>query len=103
LAYKDNGAAMTKVAIDLERDVHPVSAFRANASAVIKQVRDSGRPVLLTQRGRGAAVVLDVKAYQALIEENETLRDVLQGREDYRAGRFLSHDEARAQLVERYE
>ena len=94
---------MAKVAIDLEHDVHPVSSFRANASAVLKQVRDSGRPVLLTQRGRGAAIVLDVKSYQALIEENETLRDVLQGREEYRAGRFLSHDDARTHLLDRHQ
>ena len=88
--------------IDLEKDIQPVSDFRANASAVLDHVRASGRPVVLTQRGRSAAVLLDIGSYQALLEENATLRDVLQGRAEIRAGEGLAHELVRQEFLTRY-
>lgn len=93
---------MTKLAIDLEADIQPVSDFRAKASETIKHVRDSGRPVVLTQRGRSAAVLVGVRAYQGMLDELEELRDVYRGLADVRAGQVLPHSEARERLLERY-
>lgn len=90
------------VAIDLENDITPVSDFRANAASILEKIRETGRPVVLTQRGRSAAVLLDVRAYQALLEELETLRDIRAGEEDLRAGRTVEHDAARQRLREKY-
>ena len=89
---------MAQVEICLESDIQPVSELRARTAAVLKQVRDSGRPVVLTQRGRSAAVLLDIGSYQSLLEELETLRDVVAARADVAAGRVLSNEEARARL-----
>lgn len=93
---------MTKHAIDLEADIQPVSDFRAKASETLRHVRDSGRAVVLTQRGRSAAVLVGVRAYQAMLDELEELRDVYRGLADAQAGRVVSHDEARERLLERY-
>jgi prevent-host-death family protein len=89
---------MAKIPLNLETDIQPVSDFRSNAAAILKQVRESGRPLILTQRGRAAAVLLDIGLYQALIDEIETLRDVNVAREDLAAGRVLRNEEARARL-----
>ena len=48
-----------------DTDIRPVSEFRANAAELIDQVRESGRPLILTQRGHSAAVVLDVAALRS--------------------------------------
>jgi prevent-host-death family protein len=93
---------MTRFALDFENDIQPVSDFRANAAAMLKRVRDTGRPLVLTQNGRGAAVLLDVGAYQALLEENDLLRDIQHGLADVAAGRTVPHDEARARLLAKY-
>lgn len=93
---------MPQTLLDLRQDIQPVSDFRAHASAMLDHVRESGRPMVLTQRGRGAAVLLDIGAYQALLEENETLRDVLQGREEIKAGQGLDHDAVQRELQTRY-
>ncbi len=93
---------MSKVAIDLEVDIQPVSDFRARASAVLKQVQTSGRPVVLTQHGRSAAVLVDVRSYQALVDEVDVLRDIIKSRADHDAGRTVSHEEARERLLARY-
>ena len=41
----------------LDTDIRPVSEFRANVADLIEQVRNSGRPLVLTQRGHSAAVL----------------------------------------------
>lgn len=93
---------MATTLLDLQQDIQPVSDFRAHASAMLDQVRMSGRPLVLTQRGRGAAVLLDIGTYQALLEENATLRDVLHGRAEIRAGEALEHDAVSQELLARY-
>lgn len=73
------------------RDIQPVTEFRANAAQVIEQVRETGVPVILTQHGRSAAVLLDVEAYEALVDELELLRDVRTAETEVAAGKGLSH------------
>jgi antitoxin YefM len=92
---------MAKVALDLEADIQPVSDFRANASAMLQQVRDTGRPLVLTQRGRGTAVLLDIGVYQGMLEELEELREVHRGLADVAAGRVVDHAEVAARLSAR--
>jgi len=73
------------------RDIQPVTEFRANAAQVIGQVRETGAPVYLTQHGRSAAVLLDIAAYEALMDELELLRDVRAAEDDVAASRVHSH------------
>ncbi len=88
-----------RTAIDFESDIHPVTDFRANSAAMLEQVRQTGRPIILTQRGRSAAVVLDIRTYQALLEQIDELRDIARGVADADAGRVLGHDEARQAVI----
>ncbi len=62
--------------IHLDQDIQPLSTFRANSARIIQQIQQTRRPVVLTQRGHSAAVLLDVKEYERLIEELELLRDM---------------------------
>lgn len=87
--------------IHLTQDIHPLSEFRANAAALIKQVQHTGRPLVLTQRGQSAAVVLDVRAYENLIEQLELLRDVQAAERELDTGEGTSHQEAKAALRSR--
>ncbi len=93
---------MAGVKLDLEADIQPVSDFRANSAEVIRQVKQSGRPVVLTQRGRAAAVLVGVGPYQSLLREVEELREVRAGLADAMDGRVVSNEEARARLLSKY-
>ncbi len=84
-----------------DKDIRPVSEFRANAAQLIEQLRESGRPLILTQRGHSAAVVLDVSAYEQMLEEMELLRDVRQSERQLAAGKAVANREAKAQLRRR--
>lgn len=87
--------------IHLAQDIRPLSEFRANAAALIKQLQTTHRPLVLTQRGHSAVVVLDVQEYERLLEELELLRDVQAAEQEVDAGGGLSHEEARAQIRSR--
>lgn len=87
--------------IHLAQDIRPLSEFRANAAAMIKHLQSTRRPLVLTQRGHSAAVVLDVEEYERLLEEVELLRDIHAAERELDAGGGLSHEQARAQLRSR--
>ena len=80
------------------QDVQPLSAFRANAAGFLEQVRPTKRPLVLTQHGKSAAVVLDVDEYEALVEELEVVRDIRQAKAELRRGEGIPHDVAVATL-----
>ncbi len=92
---------MARVALNLETDIQPISDFRANAAAMLEQVQNSGRPLVLTKRGRGAAVLIDIASYQGLLDELDELRDVHRGLADIEAGRVSGHDEVESRILER--
>jgi prevent-host-death family protein len=58
------------------QDIQSLTAFRANVSSFVDQVRQTRRPLVLTQHGQSAAVLMDAADYEALIEELEVLRDI---------------------------
>jgi len=86
----------------LDSDVKPVSEFRANAAALIERLRSTRRPLVLTQRGHSAAVVLDVAEYEPLVEEIETLRDIGTAVRRVRDGKGVGNREAKVQLRKRF-
>jgi prevent-host-death family protein len=83
-------------------DIKPVSDFRANAAEMIEQVKTSGRPLVLTQRGESTAVLLDVAVYQELIEEIELLSDVRTAMKQIDEGHGISNRKAKAELRKRF-
>ena len=72
-------------------DVRPVTEFRANASAFLDQVQSTKRPVVLTQHGRSAAVLLDVGAYEDLLDEVALLRDIRSAEGQIETGEVAPH------------
>jgi prevent-host-death family protein len=87
--------------VKLSSDIKPVSEFRANAAELIEQVRHTRRPLVLTQRGHSAAVLLDVEEYENLLEEVELLRDVRLSETQFKAGKGVPHRDAKAQIRSR--
>jgi antitoxin YefM len=94
---------MTRLSFDLTEDIQPAADLQSRAEGLLRQVQDTRRPVVLTQEGRGTAVLVDIATYQSLLEEVDLLRDVHRGLADVEAGRVVPHDEARARLLSRYE
>jgi prevent-host-death family protein len=82
-------------------DVLPVTEFRANTSAMLTRMHTSKRPVILTQHGRGAAVVMDVDVYERMLDQIELLQDIATAEAQIARGEGIPHEQAVAQLRER--
>ncbi len=93
---------MAKTSPILPEDSQPASDLAKKAAALLRQVRETRRPVALTESGRTTAVLVDLETYQGLLEEIELLRDVHRGLADAEAGRTVPHEEAMARLLARY-
>jgi antitoxin YefM len=79
-------------------DVLPVTEFRANTSSMLTRLQATKRPVVLTQHGRGAAVVMDVSVYEDMLDEIAILRDIRIAEDQIARGEVLPHDEVVARL-----
>jgi prevent-host-death family protein len=82
-------------------DVRPVTEFRAHASRVIEQVQTTKRPVILTQHGRSAAVLLDVEVYERLIDELAVVRELRIAESQLDAGMGIPHELVAQRLRDR--
>lgn len=67
-------------------EIIPISDLRQDAAAVLKRVRNSHEPLIVTQRGRAAAVMLSVKSYEQVDYERQLLRQLLRGEREIAAG-----------------
>lgn len=76
------------------QDVVPLSELRANLADLLKQTQQTGRPIVITQHGRGAAVMLSAEAYEELLERVELMRAVVQGQASIAGGKGIPHKQA---------
>jgi len=79
-------------------DVIPLSDLKVNPGRVVNRAKDNHRPILVTSRGRGVAVVQGLEEYEKNNEEREFLRAIAQGLMDIKEGNELSLDEAKKKL-----
>jgi len=84
--------------IKYSEDIVPVTDLKANPARIINQLDKTHRPVLLTSRGRGVAIVESVKDYEQRTEEQAFLRGVVQGLMDIEEGKEISLAEVKKRL-----
>ena len=79
-------------------DVVPLTELKINPGKIIKQTEQTHRPVLLTSRGRGVAVVQDLNSFEEIQEQRDFFKAIAQGLMDVREGRTITLDDARKRL-----
>jgi prevent-host-death family protein len=84
--------------IKFSEDLIPLTDLKVNPGRVVKHTTEVHRPVLLTSRGRGVAVVQSVSDYEKAEEERGFMRAVVAGLADLEEGREITLEEARARL-----
>jgi prevent-host-death family protein len=88
--------------INYENNIKPLTEFRANAANLVKQVRESKRPLIFTQNGKSTAVLVDVVEYQSMIEKLELLQDIQLAEQQISEGKYLSDSQVEKRLTARY-
>jgi len=79
-------------------DVIPLSDLKVNPGKVVNHAKDTHRPILLTSRGRGVAVVQGLEDYENLKEELEFVKAVTQGLMEIKEGEFTDISDVKKQL-----
>ena len=84
--------------VRFSQDVIPVTNLKTNPGRVVKQVAETHRPVLLTSRGRGVAVVQSVTEFETAEEERAFMRAVVEGLSDLEKGHEVPLHKVKVQL-----
>jgi len=84
--------------IKFSEDLVPLTDLKVNPGRVVKHTTEVHRPVLLTNRGRGVAVVQSVSDFEKAEEERAFMRAVVAGLADLETGREISLIDAKARL-----
>lgn len=61
--------------VDLEKGVVPISKAASALAALIKQARSTNQPIIVTQKGYPAGVLLGIELYTALRELAEATQN----------------------------
>lgn len=85
----------------IDEDIRPMSEVRTGIASFLKQIHDTKRPLIITQHGKGVAVLLDAGEYEAMQEKIEMLQDIQTSIGQIEAGQGIEHEEARKQVMER--
>jgi prevent-host-death family protein len=77
--------------LDITKDIQSLTTFRRRSGDFMKQLKRSKRPVVLTVKGKAAAIVQDAEAYQRLLDIAARVsaeEGIRQGLEDARKGKI---------------
>lgn len=76
----------------------PLSELLPGADKVLKDIKRRKAPILITQDGKPAAYLMDVKAYDRLQKRMRILEGIARGEKAIYEGRTLSHSEAKRRM-----
>ena len=80
------------------QNIQSLTQFRQNANAVIKEIAESGTPVVLTQNGRAAAVVISPQEWKKTQESLAMLQMIAICRQEINADKVFDFDEGRSKI-----
>jgi len=73
-------------------NIVPITDLRQDATAIVKRVAKLREPLIITQRGRAAAVLVSIEEYEHSQHELELLRLLAQGEKEIAAGKGYDLD-----------
>ena len=86
------------MSIKFSEDIIPLTDLKVNPGKVVSHAKNTHRPILLTSRGRGVAVVQGLDEYEKGEEEREFMKAVAAGLIEVREGKELALDDVREKL-----
>lgn len=83
----------------MRRHTRPVTEIKRRATEIIARLQEDRVPVLITEHGRSAAVMLDVATYEELLRRVDLLEGIARGERAFSEGRVTTHTRARKRLA----
>jgi antitoxin YefM len=87
--------------ISISKDIVPIAEFKTGISKWFKSIQKAGHPLIITQNGRPAGVLLSPSDYDELVYKKDFLDSVSKGISDTESGNVYSTEELKAALSAR--
>ncbi|HVI08918.1 MAG TPA: type II toxin-antitoxin system Phd/YefM family antitoxin [Candidatus Binatia bacterium] len=84
--------------IDVTQDIHSLTTFKRNSTSLMKRMKKTGRPLVLTINGKAEAVVLDPAAYQDIADNLDAIASIRRGLAQARRGEGRPAEEVFGEL-----
>ncbi|HXZ42125.1 MAG TPA: type II toxin-antitoxin system Phd/YefM family antitoxin [Terriglobales bacterium] len=79
--------------IDVTQDIHSLTTFKRNSSGLMKQMKKTGRPLVLTIKGKAEVVLLDAATYQQIADYLDAVAGIREGLDQMKKGLGRQADE----------
>ncbi len=81
--------------ISISNDIEPLSEFRKKSADFIKRLKEEKQPIVLTQHGKSAAVLMEVSEYERFTKKMQMLEDLLEAKQQVEQGNTFTMQEAK--------
>lgn len=88
--------------ISISKDIEPISEFRKKSADFVKRLKKEKQPIILTQHGKSAAVLMDVSEYERFTKKLEMLEDLLEAKQQVEQGKTYTMDQARERIEKHF-
>ncbi len=75
--------------VQISDGIVPLGEFKAQAAKLLKRIGESGQPMVITQNGRPAGVLLSPREYDRIQERQRFLESIAAGLADAESGRTM--------------
>ncbi len=89
--------------LDLKSDIKSLTVFKRDTAKLVKQMKRSGNPIVLTVNGKAELVVQDADSYQDILDRLEAIEGIKRGLQDMKAGRTKPASQVHAEMRRHYE
>lgn len=90
-------------AVRISEDIVPVSEFKAQAAECLRRIAETGQPLVITQNGKAAGVLLSPGEFDRLSEQARFVSAVQEGLADADAGHLRDHEQVVERMRARFE
>lgn len=84
--------------LQIAEDIIPLADFKAQASSLFRRLQDNQRPLVITQNGKPAGVLITPQEFDKILERGKFLEAVGEGLADSEAGRLIDDLDLSAEL-----
>lgn len=80
----------------LTRDIQSLSVFKRDTAKFMRQIKRTGKPIVLTVNGNAEMVIHDAASYEKFARERdryEAIEGIRRGLEDFEAGRVTEAED----------
>jgi len=80
----------------------PLSEFGESGSELFRQVRDTEKPLLVTEEGAAVGVILSPGEYERIMYKNHVIAAIQEGIRQANEGQLIPHEEVKRQIRKKF-